>query len=114
MPGRGRGKEEEGGERKGEKIETEGGLTMANIKSAAAHARISKVAAARNASVKSSYRSLVRQFEELLPRDPELARKMLPLVTEALDRAAGKGVIHANTAARKKSRLASRLKALTK
>jgi small subunit ribosomal protein S20 len=114
MPGSERGKEEESGERKAGEIKTEGGLAMANIKSAAEHARTSKVAAARNASIKSGYRSLVRQFDELLPRDPELARKMFPLVTEALDHAAGKGVIHPNTAARKKSRLASRLKTLAK
>ncbi len=84
---------------------------MANIKSAAKRAAKSKAVGRRNASVKTGCRSLVRTFNELVERDPAAARRFLPEVNAALDRAAGKRIIHPNTAARKKSRLARGLKA---
>ncbi len=84
---------------------------MANIKSAAKRAVKSVETGRRNASVKTGVRSLVRSFNELLERDPAAAEKLLPTVNAALDRAAGKKVIHPNMAARKKSRLARSLQA---
>lgn len=84
---------------------------MANIKSAVKRAKKSVEVGRRNASVKTGFRSLVRTFNELLERDPAAAQGFLPSVNMALDLAAGKKVIHPNTAARKKTRLARRLKA---
>jgi small subunit ribosomal protein S20 len=85
-------------------------MTMAKIKSAAKRARTSEIVGQRNASVKAGFRTLVRNFNELLDHDPAEAAKFFEVVATALDQAAGKKVIHANTAARKKSRLAQRLK----
>jgi len=79
---------------------------LANIKSAEKRAAKAKEANRRNAAVKSGFRTLIKRFNELLTSDPAAARELLPTVTRALDRAAAKGVIHPNAAARKKSRLA--------
>ncbi|RJQ08145.1 MAG: 30S ribosomal protein S20 [Bacillota bacterium] len=84
---------------------------MANTKSAEKRARAARHARQRNVSVKSSFRTLTKRFDELLDQDPAQAERMLPSVLSALDQAAGRGVIHANTAARRKSRLAARLRA---
>lgn len=53
---------------------------------------------------------MVRTFTELLDRDPAEAERFFPTVSAALDRASGKGVIHPNNAARKKARLARKLR----
>ena len=42
------------------------------------------------------------------------AAKMLPTLQKAIDKAVKKGTLHANTAARMKSRIAKRLAALSK
>ncbi len=83
---------------------------MANIKSAAKRAQKAAEATVRNASVKSGFRTMIRSFNEALQRSPQDAEKMFPAVSAALDQAAGRGVIHPNTAARRKSRLARRLR----
>lgn len=53
----------------------------------------------RNRSVKSRIKTLVRKAR--LTRDPEAVRAAV----KAIDKAASKGVLHPNTAARRKSRL---------
>ena len=82
---------------------------MANIKSAEKRARKAEARSRVNASVKSSFRTLVRQMNTALERDPAEAQRLFPLVTRALDQAASRGVIHPNAAARRKSRLAQKL-----
>jgi len=63
----------------------------------------------KNASVKTRVKTEVRRFKELLEQDPAQAEKHFPKVCSVLDKAAQKGVIHRNTAARRKSRLAHHL-----
>lgn len=53
----------------------------------------------RNRSVKSRIKTLVRKAR--LTRDPEAVRAAV----KAIDKAASKGILHPNTAARRKSRL---------
>ncbi len=53
----------------------------------------------RNRSVKSKIKTLVKKAR--LTRDPEAVRAAV----KALDKAASKGILHGNTAARRKSRL---------
>lgn len=85
---------------------------MANIKSAQKRIRQNEKRRLRNASQKSALRSHVKKFEKLVEqKDLEGARKALSEATKRLDRAATKGVIHKNAAARKKSLL---MKALHK
>ena len=56
--------------------------------------------------------SVKRVVRTLDANDPEAAGTALKLAEPTLDSAAGKGLIHKNKAARHKSRLNARLKAL--
>ncbi len=66
-----------------------------------------------NRSNLSRMRTEVKKFRNLLSdKNLEEARKVLPRVYVIIDRSVGKGVIHLNTAARYKSRLARHLNKL--
>lgn len=82
---------------------------MPNIKSAAKRVRITRKRTIRNAAIKSAMRTTIRRFEEALASDNvDNAKLALRKALRALDKAVTKGVIHKNTAARKKSRLTKR------
>ena len=60
----------------------------------------------RNRIVRSATRTIVKKAEAAIAAgDPEAARLAVRAALSNLDRAAKKGVIHANAAARRKSRL---------
>lgn len=62
---------------------------------------------ARNQAARSTLKTLTKRLVTLLQgQHLEEARALLRQVTQAYDHAASKGVIHPNTAARTKSRLA--------
>lgn len=83
---------------------------MANIKSAIKRIKITETKTLRNRMVKSSVKTFTRKFEdELSAGNVEEAKKLYPRLTHAIDRASAKGILHSNTAARKKSRLAVKL-----
>ena len=83
---------------------------MANIKSAEKRARIAKVRTARNRAYKSAVKTATKKFDAALNSgDVNQAREAFVKAQKQLDKAANKGVIHKNTAARKKSKLAKRL-----
>ena len=64
----------------------------------------------RNISVVSELRTLTRKFEQLLSsRQADQAKTQLHELIKRIDQARVKGVLHPNTAARKKSRLSARL-----
>ncbi|CAM4280767.1 30S ribosomal protein S20 [Nocardia colli] len=80
---------------------------MANIKSQLKRIRTNEEARKRNQSVKSSLRTAIRSFREAAAAgDKEKAAAQLQTASRKLDKAASKGVIHANQAANKKSALA--------
>jgi small subunit ribosomal protein S20 len=67
-----------------------------------------------NKARRSRVRTYVRKVEEALETgDASLAQEALKAAQPELHRAASKGVVHANTASRKISRLAQRVKALS-
>jgi small subunit ribosomal protein S20 len=67
-----------------------------------------------NRARKSRLRHQIRTMRRLLEKkDPKAAEAMLPQTFSLIDRAAGWGIVKKNTAARYKSRLHARLKALT-
>jgi small subunit ribosomal protein S20 len=67
----------------------------------------------RNRTVKSAVKTQIRKAETALESgDAEVARTEVAAATRAIDKAVAKGVLHKNTAARRKSRLASKLHAL--
>lgn len=76
--------------------------------------RAIRVAARRrvyNIRRSDAMKSAIKQFEKLLALGKAAdAEKMLPTVYQAVDKAAKRGVIKKNTAARKKSRLVVHLR----
>jgi len=83
---------------------------LPNIKSAAKRVKTARARAIRNASTKSSVKTAVKRYEaQLAQGDPGTAEIALRRAMSALDKAAKKGVIHKNQAARRKSRLAKKL-----
>lgn len=83
---------------------------MPNIKSAEKRVRIAQRQALRNTSMKSALRTTVKKYEtSLATQNAEDSRAALQTAIRALDKAVTKGILHKNTAARKKSRLTKRL-----
>lgn len=79
---------------------------MANTKSAVKRAKTSEKRRLRNKQVKSRVRTVIRRFRESLREgDEQLVEERLRNAISALDRAVSKGVLHRNSAARKKSQL---------
>ena len=87
---------------------------MANTSSAKKATRKIVRRAAINKNRRSRVRTYVRQVEEALASgDKTAAQAAFKAAEPELMRAATKGVIHKNTASRKVSRLAARLKVLS-
>lgn len=83
---------------------------MANSLSAEKRARQSERRYARNRWYRGRSRSFVKRARALIEQgDLEKAEEAVRLACRELDRAAQKGVIHENNAARRKSRLARAL-----
>ena len=79
---------------------------MANTLSAKQRIRNSARKAKFNRLHRSRARTFIKNSRELIAqKDTEAAKDQVLLAISALDRAAGKGVIHPNNAARRKSRL---------
>jgi len=87
---------------------------MANTKSAIKHIKTSERQHQRNQAVKSAARTYVKKARTAIAQQPGEAQDDVKDAIAALDRAARKGVIHRNNAARRKSRLMKRLNAATK
>ena len=86
---------------------------MPNIKSAIKRVKTSDLNRVHNATVKSNMRTSVKNAEAALAGDnAETAKEALLTAAKKLDKAASKGLIHKNAAARKKSRLTKRLNSL--
>lgn len=83
---------------------------MANIVSAKKRVAVTKVKTARNNMIKTAYRTAIRKFEEALTtNDKELVESSFKHAVSKIDRAHSKGVLKANTTARKKASLAKKL-----
>lgn len=85
---------------------------MPNIKSAKKRVIISEKKAARNASAKSSLRTSVKKAKAAIENYGEGSDAAVKAAVIKLDKAAAKGLIHKNAAARKKSRMAKALNAV--
>lgn len=87
---------------------------MANTTSAKKATRKIARRTAVNKARRSRVRGFVRKVEEAIASgDAVAAQAALKAAQPELQRAAGKGVLHCNTASRKVSRLAQRVKALS-
>lgn len=86
---------------------------MANIKSQIKRNKQNEKRRLRNRVVRGSSRAVVKKARLALDAgDAELSQATVLDAISALDKAAGKGVIHKNNAARRKSRLMKRLAAV--
>ena len=81
---------------------------MPNIKSAIKRVKVNAKANAANTQAKSAMRTTVKKAENAVAANAENARELLQAAFKSLDKAASKGLIHKNAAARKKSRLAKK------
>ncbi len=88
---------------------------MAKSKTPAKRARKAEENRMRNKAYKSRLKTAVKKYEmSLKAEDVETAGQKLLQVTSLIDKSIGKGILHKNTAARKKSALTKRLNALSK
>lgn len=79
---------------------------MPNIKSASKRVRTAQNRRIRNAHIKSTLRTYIRKFEEAANTAGQVKAQLeLRRALTMIDKAVTKGVLHKNTAARRKSRL---------
>ncbi len=79
---------------------------MANIKSAEKRARQNEKRRERNRVLRSSARTAIKKANAAIASgDKEAAAEAIAIAGRALDKAASKGAIHANNAARRRSRI---------
>lgn len=86
---------------------------MPNIKSAIKRVKTTELRNAQNTTVKSSMRTAVKKVEAAITtNDSTTAKNAYATAASQLDKAAAKGLIHKNAAARKKARLMKKLNVL--
>lgn len=86
---------------------------MPNIKSSERSVKTDAERRAKNFAVRSSIRTVTRKVAEAVTAgNTDDAKALLTKASSTIDKAAGKGVLHKNAAARKKSRLARKINAL--
>jgi small subunit ribosomal protein S20 len=87
---------------------------MANIKAAIKYIRKSRKNRARNVAVKGNLKKLLKSALKLIASKEKGAADAVKAVISAVDKASENGIIHKNTAARKKSRIMAKLNAILK
>ena len=86
---------------------------MANTKSAEKRNRQSQKRRTRNVHVRSQLKTAVKKVRDAITTgDSGKAKEAFNIASRAIDKAASKGVLHANNAARKISRLAKAARSL--
>ncbi|NLB53602.1 MAG: 30S ribosomal protein S20 [Syntrophomonadaceae bacterium] len=83
---------------------------MAQSKTPAKRARIAEANRLRNKTYKTRLKTSIKKYEESLKQnDVQAAKDNLLQVTSLIDKSISKGILHKNTAARKKSALSKKL-----
>lgn len=86
---------------------------MPNIKSAKKRVELTKVASARNKAEKSMLKTNLKKFDAALTEgNREAADAAYKIAVKSVDQAVNKGLLHKNTAARKKSSMTLKLNKL--
>jgi small subunit ribosomal protein S20 len=76
--------------------------------------KVIKVKTLRNQMIKSSLKSTIKRFDtSIVEGNTEQANAAFTLAVKKIDQAVAKGILHKNTAARKKSQLTSKLKSIS-
>ena len=86
---------------------------MPNIKSAKKRVKVIETKTAQNRALKSNLKTVIKKFEASLEGGNRAAAEAAyKTAVTAVDKAVGKGLLHKNTAARKKSSMTLRLNKL--
>ena len=86
---------------------------LPNIKSAKKRVLVAEVRNARNKANKSALKTAIKKFEAAAADgDRTEAEATYKVAVKAVDKAAAKGLMHKNKAARKKSQMAHKMNAL--
>ena len=86
---------------------------MPNIKSAKKRVLVSKVNNERNKMAKSALKTTLKKFEAAVAEgNKEQADSAYQAAVQSIDKAAGKGILHKNNAARKKSSITLKMNEL--
>ncbi|MDR0286923.1 MAG: 30S ribosomal protein S20 [Clostridiales bacterium] len=84
---------------------------MPNIKSAKKRVKISRKKTLQNTRAKSALKTYIKKAKTAVASNDENAAKLVKEASVKVDKAAAKGLIHKNTASRRKSKLAKALNA---
>lgn len=87
---------------------------MPNIKSAIKRVSIIAKKTKRNKMVDSAVKTSIKKFEEAVKAGEEKSKEFFRDAVKSVDKAASKGVLHKNVAARKKSKMAKALNSVDK
>ncbi len=82
---------------------------MANSKSAEKRIKVNRTKRAIKVAHKSALKTTIKRYLQSLEGDRDQAQDNLRKAIRALDKAAARGIIHKNAAARTKSRLTKKL-----
>ena len=86
---------------------------MPNIKSSAKRDQLAKARNAKNKAEKSALKTAMKKFSAAVDAgNQEAAATTYKAAVRAIDRAAGKNLIHKNNAANKKSKMSAKLNAM--
>ncbi len=86
---------------------------MPNIKSAKKRVLLSKAAAEQNKAAKSALKTTLKKFEAAAASgDAAQTGSAYTAAVKSIDKAVKKGILHRNTAARKKSSIARKMNAI--
>ncbi len=84
---------------------------MANIKSAKKRVKVIATKTARNKATKSALKTAIKKAYFAVDTNADNKQEAVRFAIKKIDQASAKGILHKNTAARRKSNLAKRLNA---
>ena len=84
---------------------------MPNIKSAKKRVKVIATKTARNKAIKSALKTAIKKAYYAVDTNADNKQEAVRLAIKKIDQASAKGILHKNTAARRKSNLAKRLNA---
>ncbi|MBP1558977.1 MAG: 30S ribosomal protein S20 [Oscillospiraceae bacterium] len=87
---------------------------MPNIKSAKKRVKVIEAKTLRNKAIKSNLKTTLKKANLAIENQEENSVEAVRLATKKIDQAVAKGILHKNTAARKKSQLAVKAAAANK
>ena len=76
---------------------------MANIKSAKKRILVLEKKAAQNKAIKTNLKTVLKQAHVAIANNAENKTEMVQLAVKKIDQACAKGILHKNSAARKKA-----------